>query len=142
LALVSFATTHAPTKDAMSDPSAVAAIQNEKASAAQEWREQDDEHTNGTEQKLNDSLSQAYPARTIVIDRKAKRKDDGPLEIFCGWIVEHQIGMIGHLYAQFLPVTDLHCRTLRQPFNASLPHTFMLPPRSTTHSQVLRTLLL
>jgi len=83
---------HLPTEDAMSDPSAVAAIQNEKVLAAHEWIEQNDEHTNGLEKKLNESLSQAYPARTVVIDRKAKRKDDGPLELICGWIVEHQIG--------------------------------------------------
>jgi very-long-chain ceramide synthase len=78
----------------MSDTSAIAAVQDEKASAAHEWIEQNDEHTNGLERNLNDSVSQAYPTRTVVIDRKAKRKDDGPLEIFCGWIVEHQIGVI------------------------------------------------
>ncbi len=76
----------------MSEPSVVAAIQNEKVSAAHEWIEQNDEHTNGSEKKPNESFSQAYPTRTIVIDRKAKRKDDRPLELICGWIVEHQIG--------------------------------------------------
>ena len=76
----------------MSDPSAVAAIQNEKVSATHESIEQNDEQTNGLEKKLNESLSQAYPARIVVIERKGKRKDDGPLELTCGWIVEHQIG--------------------------------------------------
>jgi acyl-CoA-dependent ceramide synthase len=78
----------------MSDPSAIAAIQNEKVSAAHEWVQQNGENTNGIEQKLNNGVSQAYQARTSVIDKKAKRKDDSPLEIFCGWIVEHQIGII------------------------------------------------
>ena len=95
----------------MSDPSAVAAIQNEKVSAAHEWIDQNDESINGLEKKLNDGVAQAYPARTVVIDRKAKRKDDGPLEIFCGWIVEHQIGMIKPSHAQLLPVANVHPRT-------------------------------
>ncbi|PMD63312.1 longevity assurance proteins LAG1/LAC1 [Hyaloscypha bicolor E] len=60
---------------------------------AQEWIDQNDENANGLRKKLNDDVSQVFPARTVVIDRKAKRKDDGPLEIFCGWIVEHQIGL-------------------------------------------------
>jgi very-long-chain ceramide synthase len=80
------------TELAMSNPSAVVAIQNEKASTAHEWIERNEENSNSMEKKLNDGVSQAYPARPVVIDRKAKRKDDGPLEILCGWIVEHQIG--------------------------------------------------
>lgn len=77
----------------MSDPSTAATIQNEKASAAHEWVEENNENANILGKRLKDSVSQAYPAHTVVIDRKAKRKDDRPLEIFCGWIVEHQIGM-------------------------------------------------
>jgi hypothetical protein len=88
----SLATALSPTEVVMSDPSAVAAMQNEKA-MAHEWIEQNDENVNGLRKKLNDDVSQVFPARTVVIDRKAKRKDDGPLEIFCGWIVEHQIGI-------------------------------------------------
>jgi acyl-CoA-dependent ceramide synthase len=86
----------------MSDPSAVTAIQNEKISEAHGWIEKNDENANGLGKKLNDGISQAYPARTVVIDRKAKRKDDGPLEILCRWIVEHQIG-INHSF-QFLSI--------------------------------------
>jgi acyl-CoA-dependent ceramide synthase len=87
-------------KDAMS--SAVAAIEDEKVSRPQEWIEHNDKATNGLAQKLNDNISQTYPARRVVIDRKAKRKDDGPLEILCAWVVEHQIGMSR-------PSPSLHC---------------------------------
>jgi very-long-chain ceramide synthase len=102
----SLATAPSPTKDAMNDPSAIAAIQNEKVSAAHEWIEQNDENANGLEKKLNDSISQAYPARTVVINRKAKRKDDGPLELICGWIVEHQIGMTNSSHNQLQSSTN------------------------------------
>jgi hypothetical protein len=88
----SIATTLSPTEVVMSDSSAVAAMQNEKA-MAHDWIEQNDENANSLRKKLNDDVSQVFPARTVIIDRKAKRKDDGPLEIFCGWIVEHQIGI-------------------------------------------------
>ena len=88
----SIATALSPTEVVMSDSSAVAAMQNEKA-MAHDWIEQNDENANSLRKKLNDDVSQVFPARTVVIDRKAKRKDDGPLEIFCGWIVEHQIGI-------------------------------------------------
>lgn len=47
---------------------------------------------NEVEKKLEAETFSRYPAPTMIPHRKAKRKDDGPLEIFCGWIVEHQIG--------------------------------------------------
>jgi acyl-CoA-dependent ceramide synthase len=48
---------------------------------------------NEVEKKLEAETFSGYPAQTMIPHgRKAKRKDDGPLEIFCGWIVEHQIG--------------------------------------------------
>ncbi|CZS98010.1 hypothetical protein WAI453_011860 [Rhynchosporium graminicola] len=34
-----------------------------------------------------------YPAHTMTVKRKTKRKEDGPLEIICGWISQHQIGL-------------------------------------------------
>lgn len=37
--------------------------------------------------------SARYPMRTVPVKAKSKKKDEGPLEIVCGWIVEHQIGM-------------------------------------------------
>lgn len=46
------------------------------------------------EQKAAGPPSARYPMRTVPVKRKAKKKDEGPLEIVCGWIVEHQIGMI------------------------------------------------
>lgn len=48
---------------------------------------------NEVEKKLEAETFSRYPAQTMIPHgRKVKRKDDGPLEIFCGWIVEHQIG--------------------------------------------------
>lgn len=44
------------------------------------------------EQKPAGVPSARYPMRTVPVKRKAKKKDEGPLEIVCGWIVEHQIG--------------------------------------------------
>jgi acyl-CoA-dependent ceramide synthase len=56
------------------------------------------------EQKLHGASSDGFPPRTLVIKRKAKRKDDGPLEIVCGFVVEHQIGTTDqpwHFTAEF-----------------------------------------
>jgi len=74
--------------------SAVAAIEDEKVSHPHTWIEHNDEPTNGMAGKLNESVSRTYPVHRVT-DRKAKRKDDGPLEILCAWVVEHQIGMDG-----------------------------------------------
>ncbi len=62
--------------------------------------QQNDENTIGIEQKLNGGGFQAHSAPRVVIVRKAKRKDDGPLEILCRWTVKHQIGMIVPPYDQ------------------------------------------
>jgi acyl-CoA-dependent ceramide synthase len=83
----------------MSDPSAIAAIRNEKdIEDANEWLHKNGNNIAGIEQKFNGGDSTAYPERTMIVKRnvkrKVKRKDDGPLEIVCGWIVEHQIGML------------------------------------------------
>jgi acyl-CoA-dependent ceramide synthase len=75
----------------MSDPSPIATkdveIEADPEVSYQNWKS-----INSTERKINEASSDAFPPRTLIIKRKAKRKDDGPLEIVCGFIVEHQIG--------------------------------------------------
>ena len=46
------------------------------------------------EHNISGGASGSFPPRTPLSKRKTKRKEDGPLEIVCGWIVEHQIGMM------------------------------------------------
>ncbi|KAG9244027.1 TLC domain-containing protein [Calycina marina] len=57
-------------------------------------------HSNGNnvsaiEQKLGEKSrrEKALAPPTMVIKRKHKRKDDGPMEIVCEWITEHQTGL-------------------------------------------------
>jgi acyl-CoA-dependent ceramide synthase len=76
----------------MSDPSPQIASQDEKIEIESEMSYQNGHSIDSIEQKLHAGSSDGYPSRTVVIKRKAKRKDDGPLEIVCGFIVEHQIG--------------------------------------------------
>jgi very-long-chain ceramide synthase len=77
---------------AMSNPTPIDTKENETVEAAQEWLHQNGTNIAGIEQKLNEKYSEGFPARTMIIKRKAKRKDDGPLEIFCRWVVDNQIG--------------------------------------------------
>ncbi|TVY67442.1 Sphingosine N-acyltransferase-like protein FUM18 [Lachnellula suecica] len=49
--------------------------------------------TPGSEEKNGRARDVSLRAPPVLSHRKAKRKDDGPLEIFCSWIVEHQIGL-------------------------------------------------
>jgi acyl-CoA-dependent ceramide synthase len=45
------------------------------------------------EKKLDLPGAQQFPVRTTMpLKKKAKRKDDGPLEIVCKWVVEYQVG--------------------------------------------------
>jgi acyl-CoA-dependent ceramide synthase len=44
------------------------------------------------EQMSNGTPKNGLPYPTLIIKSKAKRKDDGPLEVVCGFVVEHQIG--------------------------------------------------
>ena len=46
------------------------------------------------EHRGTNSKSKPFPPPTMKIKRKMRRKDDGPMEIVCGWITEHQIGTI------------------------------------------------
>jgi acyl-CoA-dependent ceramide synthase len=78
----------------MNGTSATPGIQNERIEAAHVWLPQNGDNVSGIEQKLSGQGSDGFPARTMIIKRKAKRKDDGPLEIVCGWIVDHQTGIL------------------------------------------------
>lgn len=70
-------------------------IQNEKLDQAHEWLHRNGNNVSGIERKFSpDDAEGEYAARTMTVRRKAKRKEDGPLEIICGWIVQHQIGTI------------------------------------------------
>ena len=76
----------------MSDPSPIA-TKDVEIESYPEVSYRNGNSINSTERKINEaSSSDAFPPRTLIIKRKAKRKDDGPLEIVCGFIVEHQIG--------------------------------------------------
>ena len=91
----------------MNDISATPEIQNERIDPVHERLHQNGDNVSGIEQKLSRHGSDKFPARTMIIKRKAKRKDDGPLEIVCGWIVEHQIGMLTFPLTQLRePLTD------------------------------------
>jgi acyl-CoA-dependent ceramide synthase len=77
----------------MSDPSPVEA-RDEKVEGAPEVSYESGQGIDSIEQKLNGTSADPFPPRTLIIKRRAKRKDDGPLEIVCGFIVEHQIGIM------------------------------------------------
>lgn len=61
-----------------------------------EWSYQHEgiESVTGAGQSLKTEAFLGHSAsRTMIPHRKAKRKVDGPLELFCGFIVDHQIGI-------------------------------------------------
>lgn len=73
----------------MNNTVANADFQNEKIDAAQEWLYHNGASISGIEHKLN---AGQFQADTMVLRRNPKRKDEGHLEIICGWFAEHQIG--------------------------------------------------
>jgi very-long-chain ceramide synthase len=80
----------------MNGSSPTTATPDGKIEAAPEWSHQHESISGvtGVGQKLKTEASLGHPAaRTMTPHRKAKRKVDGPLEIFCGFVVEHQIGI-------------------------------------------------
>lgn len=80
----------------MNGTAATSEIQNDKLDAAHEWLHQNGNNVTGIEQKLEpgNAGEKEYAAPIMTVRRKVKRKEDGPLEIICGWIVEHQIGRL------------------------------------------------
>lgn len=74
------------------DPTAIADYENEKVGVEQDWELQNGTYSTPVELKLENQP--VFTMRTPSQQIRAKRKEEGPLEIVCGWIVEHQIGMI------------------------------------------------
>lgn len=87
----------------MSDHSLNAEIRKNEKLPVQQPLCPDGDTANCIEQKLNGGASASFPLRTVIAKRKAKRKDDGPLEIVCGWVVAHQIGILERPDTQLLP---------------------------------------
>jgi acyl-CoA-dependent ceramide synthase len=80
--------------------SATAEVQNEKiGTEALDSLHRDSDNFNCPEQKHNGDSSARFTPHTMIRKKKAKRKDEGPLEIVCGWIVEHQLGILHSLSA-------------------------------------------
>jgi acyl-CoA-dependent ceramide synthase len=75
----------------MGDPSETVETMEEKV-GEQRWIQQKGETVGDIEDVFEDSEQEEYSTARPP-KRKAKKKDEGPLEIFCGMIVEHQIGM-------------------------------------------------
>lgn len=77
----------------MSDRSAAVELRDEEAGAGNiRFAEKGSAASNG-EKKLDLPSAQQFPIHTAMpLKKKAKRKDDGPLEIVCKWVVEYQVG--------------------------------------------------
>lgn len=67
-------------------------LEDEKPKEAQNWLQKDGDHITGIEQKLEASNGSSLPVRHLVVRRKQRIKDDGPLAMICEFAVEHQIG--------------------------------------------------
>jgi acyl-CoA-dependent ceramide synthase len=76
----------------MNEPSSPIVIPDEKIEVESEVTYENRHSIDSTELKLNGASAGGFPPRSLIRKRKAKRKDDGPLEIVCGFIIEHQIG--------------------------------------------------
>ena len=76
----------------MSDYTAAVELRDQKEDAANDRLPENGDRAVGVEQKLDLGDAPRLPAHTMTM-MKAKRKDDGPLEIVCKWIVEYQVGM-------------------------------------------------
>ncbi|KAH8588101.1 TLC domain-containing protein [Bisporella sp. PMI_857] len=61
----------------------------------QEWLRQNGNNASAIEQKLGhvSASSQGNSVPTMTVKKKTRRKDDGPMEIVCKWIEDHQIGL-------------------------------------------------
>lgn len=65
----------------------------EEKQAAQEWLHNNGDNVAGIEQKLEYEKNASSPERNLYVTRKLRRRDDGPVETICAWVVRHQIGM-------------------------------------------------
>lgn len=76
----------------MGDPSETMPMMEEDVEQ-RSWQQENEEAIEDTEDTYQRHTSEKDSSHTPAAKRKAKKKDDGPLEIVCGMIVEHQIGM-------------------------------------------------
>lgn len=77
----------------MGDPSEKIELMEEENQEHQ-WTQQKEGNSGHIEDSFEDKSHQLEEySTTRALKRKAKKKDEGPLEIFCGMIVEHQIGL-------------------------------------------------
>jgi len=83
----------------MSNIPTVDAVHDEKIETAPEGIHPTGNNGINIERKFNDANSEEFTSRVMIIKKKVKRKDDGLLEIVCGWIVDHQIGLSINLLA-------------------------------------------
>ena len=116
----------------MSDPSPTIPL-DEKTKIEPQLSYQNVHNVATIEQKLHEASSDGYPSRTLIIKRKAKRKDDGPLEIVCGFIVEHQIGMQTAISLRRCQLT--RCTGLAVNLLMLLALTHMSFPRARRHTR-------
>ena len=104
----------------MSGTPASIEIQNEKLEAAQQWLHQNGNNVGGIEYTpAVEDAEDGYAAHTMTIRRKAKRKEDGPLEIICGWIFQHQIGALSRQLAQLQVVANVILQVFRLTYSCS-----------------------
>jgi very-long-chain ceramide synthase len=75
----------------MSDHSASVEYRNEMTDAAN-GQVPDTGNNVGVGQELNLGAPEQFQTHTMTMKRKAKRKEDSPLEVSCRWLVEHQVG--------------------------------------------------
>ena len=75
---------------------------DEEQSFRQELLHQHNNRVVRIEQKIHHTDSTELPQRTMIVRRKTRRKEDGPLALCCEWVVEHQIGRQKELSIQML----------------------------------------
>lgn len=120
----------------MSNPSPTDTPLNGSVEAAHEWLHRNGNNVAGIEQKLNGGDTEGFAARKMVIKRKIKKKDDGPLEIVCSWVVENQIGK--NLTIEIGGGVSNRCfRTLCQPTDAAGNDPPVFPSGQKTHAEIL-----
>jgi acyl-CoA-dependent ceramide synthase len=83
------------------DCSPICEKESEKIEAQESERESENEHEIENGENISEiggkmvlaaGNTERFLGPKMAVKKKTKQKDEGPLEIVCGWIVEHQIG--------------------------------------------------
>ena len=121
----------------MSDPSPAVETPNEEVDVETESAVfyQNGPSIVSVEHNISGGASETFPPRTPILKRKTKRKEDGPLEIVCGWIVEHQIGMMEVPRIQLRPLANGKDSGLAVNLLMLLTLTHMCFPRARRHTR-------